>query len=91
MTDQATSPAPRATRIAFLVWGAACYAVFFACFLYAIAFIGDFGFAPKTVDSGEPGPLGLALAVDLGLLSLFAVQHSGFPRRPGASNARCDG
>ena len=80
MTHQATSPAPRATRIAFLAWGVACYALFFACFLYAIAFIGDFGIAPKTIDSGETGPLGLALAVDLGLLSLFALQHSGMAR-----------
>ena len=80
MIQQATSPARLATRIALLAWGAASYAVFFACFLYAIAFIGDFRIAPKTIDSGEPGPLGLALAVDLGLLSLFAVQHSGMAR-----------
>jgi methanethiol S-methyltransferase len=67
-------------RIGFLAWGVACYALFFACFLYAIAFIGDFAIVPKTIDSGEPGPLGLAFAVDLGLLSLFAVQHSGMAR-----------
>jgi protein-S-isoprenylcysteine O-methyltransferase Ste14 len=67
-------------RIGFLAWGVVCYALFFACFLYAIAFIGDFAVVPKTIDSGEPGPLGLALAVDLGLLSLFALQHSGMAR-----------
>jgi protein-S-isoprenylcysteine O-methyltransferase Ste14 len=82
MTQRATSPAPFATRIAFLAWGAFCYAAFFAVFLYAIAFVGDLGIAPKTIDSGEPGPLGLALAVDLGLLSLFALQHS-VMARPG--------
>ncbi|HEY8154593.1 MAG TPA: DUF1295 domain-containing protein [Myxococcota bacterium] len=80
MTPRASHPAPSATRIAFLAWGVVCYVVFFACFLYAIAFIGDFAIAPKTIDSGEPGPLGLALAIDLGLLSLFAVQHSGMAR-----------
>ena len=36
-----TDPAPRSgfARAAFLAWGVACYALFFACFLYAIAFI----------------------------------------------------
>jgi methanethiol S-methyltransferase len=76
MSEQSASSVPPGKRIAFLAWGVSCYAVFFACFLYAIAWIGDFSVAPKTIDSGEPGPLGLALVVNLGLLSLFAVQHS---------------
>jgi protein-S-isoprenylcysteine O-methyltransferase Ste14 len=79
-------PASRAARVAFLTWGVACYATFLACFLYAIAFIGDFAIAPKTIDSGEPGPLGRALAIDLGLLSLFALQHS-VMARPGFKKA----
>jgi len=86
MSHHATSPTPRAKRIAILIWGVACYALFFACFLYAIAFVGNLAIAPKTIDSGEPGPIGLALAVNLGLLSLFAVQHSGMAR-PGFKRA----
>ena len=69
-----------AQRIGFLAYGVVCYALFFACFLYSIAFVGNFGLAPKTLDSGTAGPLGAALLVNLGLLSLFAVQHSGMAR-----------
>jgi protein-S-isoprenylcysteine O-methyltransferase Ste14 len=76
MIDRSTTPVSRASRVGFLAWGVACYALFFACFLYAIAWIGNFPVAPKTIDSGEPGPLALALMVNLALLSLFAVQHS---------------
>jgi protein-S-isoprenylcysteine O-methyltransferase Ste14 len=43
--------------------------------LYAIAFVGDLPM-PKTIDSGEAGPIVPALIVDLLLLGLFAIQHS---------------
>jgi len=44
-------------------------------FLYAIGFVtGAWGYT--TLDSPAAGSLGVALAVDLGLLGLFAVQHS---------------
>jgi protein-S-isoprenylcysteine O-methyltransferase Ste14 len=62
-------------RAAIFIYGIACYGVFFATFLYAIGFIGNFG-VPKAMDSPRDVPLGMALAIDLGLLALFAVQHS---------------
>ena len=62
-------------RIAVFAYGVVSYAVFFATFLYAIAFIGNFA-VPKTLDGVPRDPFTVALAVNLGLLSLFAVQHS---------------
>jgi methanethiol S-methyltransferase len=62
-------------RTLIFLYGIASYAVFFATFLYAVGFIGGFG-VPKTLDSPRDIGLGAALAIDLGLLALFAVQHS---------------
>jgi protein-S-isoprenylcysteine O-methyltransferase Ste14 len=58
------------------VYGAVTYVFFFATFLYAIAFVDDLPFAPKTLDRGGQGPLISTLVVDALLLGLFAVQHS---------------
>ncbi len=62
-------------RALILLYGLASYVVFFAVFLYAIGFIGNFG-VPKTLDSPRDVPFGTALAINLGLLALFALQHS---------------
>lgn len=67
------------TRILALLYSAFCYLVFLASILYAIGFVGGFA-VPRHIDSGPFAGTGFALAVDLALLALFAVQHSGMAR-----------
>jgi protein-S-isoprenylcysteine O-methyltransferase Ste14 len=66
-------------RSLVVLYGGACYTAFLATFLYAIAFVAGFG-VPKHIDNGAQTPLWTALAIDIGLLALFAVQHSGMAR-----------
>jgi protein-S-isoprenylcysteine O-methyltransferase Ste14 len=62
-------------KILAFAYGVVCYGAFLATYLYAIGFLGNFG-VPKSIDSAPEGSAGAALAVDAGLLLLFAVQHS---------------
>jgi protein-S-isoprenylcysteine O-methyltransferase Ste14 len=52
-----------------------CYVGFVAVFLYAIAFLGDFG-VPRTVDGGPDAGTAAAAMIDTLLLTVFAAQHS---------------
>lgn len=67
------------SRIAILIYGIVSYLIFFGTFLYSIGFIGDL-FVPKTIDSEPTSAVGVAVAINMALLSLFAVQHSGMAR-----------
>ena len=67
-------------RLVFFVYGSFAYLVFLGTFLYAIAFVGGFA-VPTRLDGVPQSPRGLALAIDAGLLAVFAVQHSVMARR----------
>lgn len=68
-------------RFLTLGYGAVCYVAFLVAFLYAVGFVGAI-VVPRSVDRGIAAPAPQALAVDLLLLGLFAVQHS-VMARPG--------
>ena len=68
-------------RIIGFLFGLVAYLVFLPTFLYAIGFVTGVG-VPKTIDDGPVVPVTEALIVNLLLLSLFAVQHSGMARKP---------
>jgi methanethiol S-methyltransferase len=67
------------SRMGIFAYGIISYLVFFGVFLYGIGFIGGF-LTPTSLDGIPASTLGHALAVDLGLLAAFAVQHSGMAR-----------
>ena len=63
-------------RVLVFGYGLVSYLLFFAIFLYSIGFIGNL-LVPKSIDSGVAAGSPLAaVLVNLGLLSVFALQHS---------------
>ena len=69
------------SRAASLLFSVVAYAIFFATFLYLIAFVGNFPFAGLTVDRGPDAPIAVAVLIDLALIALFGVQHSVMARQ----------
>jgi protein-S-isoprenylcysteine O-methyltransferase Ste14 len=62
-------------RLSVFLYGVLCYVVFLATFLYAIGFVCNL-YVPRSLDGPPVAPLASSLMVDLGLLLLFALQHS---------------
>lgn len=66
-------------RALTFTYGIVCYVLFLSVFLYFIAFVGDIA-VPLSVDSGRAAPPAQAIVVNLLLIALFALQHSGMAR-----------
>lgn len=68
-------------KVIAFIYGVIAYIIFLGTFLYAIAFVGDFGVI-KTINTGVETPFASALIINLAVLSIFALQHS-IMARPG--------
>jgi len=69
------------SRVTSLLFAVAAYAIFFATFLYLIAFVGNLPFAPVTVDRGPEAPVAAAIVINVALIALFGLQHSVMARQ----------
>jgi protein-S-isoprenylcysteine O-methyltransferase Ste14 len=64
------------SRTLGLLFAIICYAIFFATFLYLVAFVGDLP-VPKTVDAPLSAmPKVTKAVIDVTLIALFGLQHS---------------
>jgi protein-S-isoprenylcysteine O-methyltransferase Ste14 len=64
-----------------MLFALVAYAIFFATFLYLIAFVGNIAVVPRTVDIGPAAAPAIALATNIALIALFGVQHSVMARK----------
>lgn len=69
------------SKAATIFYAIIAYAVFFATFLYLIAFVGNLPWVPRTVDRGPDAPAGVAILINVGLIALFGLQHSVMARQ----------
>lgn len=62
-------------KFLYLFYGVVCYAIFFGTYCYAVGFVTNL-VVPTGLDSRPTSPFWSALAVNVGMLVLFALQHS---------------
>lgn len=67
--------------MAIFGYGLSCYLIFFGTFVYLAGFVEGL-LVPRDINNGPASPMGIAIATNLGLIGLFAVQHT-IMSRPG--------
>lgn len=75
MHESTMTPGTAPSRWLILIYGGLSYLVFLGTFLYAIGFVGNF-LTPTRLDGPRTMALAPAIAIDLALLAIFALQHS---------------
>ena len=73
-------PGNRVLRFTAFLFGGVAYLTFLFTILYAIGFVSGLA-VPKAIDTGAKSGIFEAIAVNLALMSLFAVQHSVMARK----------
>ena len=73
-------PGNRILKFTAFLFGAVAYLTFLITILYAIGFVSGL-VVPKAIDSGAKSATFEAIAVNLALMSLFAIQHSVMARK----------
>jgi methanethiol S-methyltransferase len=77
------------SRILFPIYGVVCYLIFFLTFIYMVGFVhnfhfqlGSYYFVPVAIDFGSnAASTAAAFIINVALIGLFGVQHSGMARR----------
>ncbi|MBW2425763.1 MAG: isoprenylcysteine carboxylmethyltransferase family protein [Deltaproteobacteria bacterium] len=67
-------------RALTVTYGLLVYGLFFGTFCYLIGWTADIA-VPRTINDGTRTTIGRALAINVGILSLFAVQHTVMARQ----------
>jgi len=62
-------------RIISFLYGVLAHLGFLVAFMYLIGFLGNF-VVPKSIDSGQAGPVGQALLINVILIAIFGIPHS---------------
>ena len=65
----------RFARSAAVLYGLVSYVLFLAVFVYAMGFVSNVA-VPRSIDRAVEAPLVQGILINIGLLTLFAVQHS---------------